>query len=309
MRWSKRNKRLAVVLAAVIAVGTEVALGVADSAVPPEAGPAVRTHLDHSNIYVVDVQSRQLTQPTHHPEAREPSWSSDGHIVFSGMDCDECLSALSEVDASGSNQVRVQTSVKHVFQPSWAPDGRRLAAVGLGRGIYEVDTTSNTAKRLTSGPSDEAPAWAPSGDRIAFHRQVRGTNYDLFEVNAATGRERRITNDPQQQTNPSWSPDGARIAFAQQQGNGKWAIFTISADGSGRKRVTPGAMSAQEPSWSPDGTKIAFILQGLDRATLATIDAGGGGTPERLTDGSLFPSKPTWSPDGKTIAFGATVVQ
>lgn len=299
------RKRLAVLITVVIAASTAIALGVADSASPPEAGPKVDTHVDNNGLYVVDVESRAVTQPTHHEDAKEPSWSPDGQIAFTSMTCDECPSTLTEVDPAGTTEVQIDPPVEHLFQPSWAPDGRRVAVVGLGRGIYIVDTQAQTSKRLTSGVSDEAPSWSPAGDLIAFHRQVRDTNYDLFTVDAATGRKQRLTNDSAQQTNPAWSPDGSHVAFAQQQANGKWAIFTMRGDGSGKRRITPTGTSAQEPAWSPDGKQLAVILQGLDTATLATLDAAGRSAPERLTDDSLFPSKPTWSPDGKSIAFSA----
>jgi len=261
--------------------------------------------VDNNGLFVIDVESRAVTQPTHHEDAKEPAWSPDGQIAFTSMRCDECPSTLSEIDPDGATQVQIDAPVQHLFQPSWAPDGRRVAVVGLGRGIYVIDSELQTAKRLTSGTSDEAPAWSPAGDLIAFHKQVRDTNYDLFAVDPATGKKRRLTNDSAQQTNPTWSPDGSHLAFAQQQANGKWAIFTMRSDGSAKRRITAAGTSAQEPSWSPDGKRIAVILQGLDTATLATVDAGGGGAPERLTDDSLFPSKPTWSPDGRSIAFSA----
>ena len=305
-----KSKRFMIVSSAVVATSAAIAIGVAVSGPPPESGPAADSHVGHSNIYVVDVASHALTQPTNHmgEGALEPSWSSDGKIAFSAMDCDECPSQLIQVDPVDSSQAPVETSVKHVFQPSTSPDGRKVAVVGLGRGIYSVNVGGGTAKRLTSGPSDESPAWSPDGDLIAFQRQIQGTNYDLFAVDASTGKERRLTNDAQQQTNPTWSPDGARIAFAEQQANGKWAIFTMKADGTGRTRVTAPEASAQEPAWSPDGKKIAFILQALDRATVAVVSVTGAGTPERLTDASLFPARPTWSPDGNSIAFSATAV-
>jgi Tol biopolymer transport system component len=298
------SKRLGVLVAVVVAASAAIALGVADSASPPEAGPKVDTHVDNNGLFVIDVATRQLTQPTHHEDAKEPSWSATGQIAFSAMTCDECESAVSEVDPEGTTQVQIDANVTHLFQPSWAPDGRKLAVVALGRGIYSLDSQAQTAKRLTSGVSDEAPAWSPAGDLIAFHKHVRGTNYDLFAVNPVTGKLRRLTNDAEQQTNPTWSPDGSRIAFSQQQANGKWAIYTMHLDGTSKRRVTGTGTSAQEPAWSPDGKKIAFILQELDRATLAIVDAGGG-TPERLTDESLFPSRPTWSPDSTSIAFSA----
>jgi Tol biopolymer transport system component len=306
------RKVVGVIAIVVLAASAAILLGVADSASPPESGPAVETHVEHSYIYTVDVDTGKLTQETNHQGegALEPSYSAQGDIVFSTMDCDECASTLEEVDPDvpGAAPAPIDAQVQHLFQPSWAPGGRRVATVALGRGIYIVDVQDGTARRLTSGPADEAPDWAPVGGSVAFHRQVSGTNYDIFAVDVATGQERRLTEDRRQQTNPAWSPDGTRLAFAEQRSSGKWAIVTMRADGTGAKRVTSGAISAQEPTWSPDGERIGFVLQELDRATIATIPAGGG-APRRLTDRSIFPSKPTWSPDGRTIAFAATVTQ
>jgi Tol biopolymer transport system component len=304
---AQRGKLLAVVATAIVLVSAAVVFGVADSASPPESGPAVDAHADHTGIYVVDVADGKIRRPSNHEDAREPTWSARGQIAFSTMTCDECVSQLSQMDPGGTTEVLISATVKHVFQPSWAPDGHRIAAVGLGRGIYAVDPATGTSKRLTTDPSDEAPDWSPAGEWIAFHRQVRGTNYDLFVVNATTRELRRLTNDTKQQTNAAYSPDGKQIAFAEQQASGKWAVITMNTDGTRRRHVTDTETSAQEPAWSPDGKKIAFILQELDRATLAITDATGTGTPRRLTDKALFPSKPAWSPDGKSIAFAASL--
>ena len=87
------------------------------------------------------------------------------------------------VDPADSIAVPVDTTAQHVFQPSWAPDGQRVAVVGLGHGIYIADVRTHTAKRLTYGRSDEAPAWSPKGEWIAFDKLVGDANYDLFAVN------------------------------------------------------------------------------------------------------------------------------
>ena len=301
-----KRTRLGIALSAVLLIATAIAIGVATSAEPPEAGPAVDSHAEHADIWVVDVQTRELRRATLNADALEPSWSPDGEIAFSTQSCDECLSEI-HVDTSGSTEALIYTSVRHLFKPSWAPDGHRVAVVRLGHGIWVADDRTRTATRLTLGPSDETPAWSPGGEWIAFSKLVRNSNYELFAVHAVTREQRRLTRDPEAQTNPAWSPDGSRLAFAEQQSNGKWAIFTIGFDGNGRKRVTGSQISAQEPSWSPDGKKIAFILQELDRATVATINADGTGSVVRLTDPSLFPSRPTWSPGGASIAFSALV--
>jgi TolB protein len=302
----KRTRLVLALSAALLAVGA-IAFGVAISADPPESGPGVHSHSEHADLWTVNVENRELTQQTLNADAREPDWSPDGDLAFSTVECDECLSEI-HVDGSGSTEIPVDTTIQHVYQPSWAPDGNRFAVVRLGRGIFTVDVATSTPKRLTVGPSDEAPAWSPNGDWVAFDRLYRNSNYELYAVHADTGELRRLTRNASAQTHPAWSPDGSRLAFAEQQSNGKWSIFTMGFDGNGRRRVTGSQISAQEPAWSPDGKKIAFILQELDRATVATINADGTGSAVELTGPSLFPSRPTWSPGGTSIAFSATVV-
>lgn len=300
----KKRTRVALVLSAILAIAAAIAIGVATSAEPPEAGPGVQTHLSHADIYVVNTQTRDLTQETLNADAREPAWSPDGEIAFSTASCDECLSEI-HLDV-GASEVPVDTTVEHLYQPSWAPDGSRVAVVRLGSGIYVIDTAKGTAKRLTAGSGDEDPAWSPNGDWIVYDKLVGNHDYDLFAVHAETGERRRVTRDSAAQTNPAWSPDGTRLAFAEQLASGKWSIVTMGFDGNGRTRVTGSQISAQEPAWSPDGKRIAFVLQELDRATVASIAADGSGSISRLTDESLLPASPTWSPDGTEIAFSAT---
>jgi Tol biopolymer transport system component len=301
-----KKARIATLLSALAVIAAAIAVGVATSAQPPESGLGVDTHVDHTDIWSVNVETRQLTRQTLYADAGEPDWSSEGKIAFSTADCDECESEI-HIDGTGSTEVPVDTTVRHLYQPSWAPDGKRFATIRLGHGVWVVDVATRTAKRLTTGAGDEAPAWSPNGDWVAYDKLVEGTNYDLYAVNPSTGVRRRLTRDSAAQINPTWSPDASRLAFAEQQSNGRWAIFTMGFDGNGRKRVTGSQISAQEPAWSPDGKRIAFILQGLDKATVAIVNADGSGSVTSLTDESLLPAKPTWSPDGNSVAFAATV--
>jgi Tol biopolymer transport system component len=301
-------------LVTVIGITTGGGGGGSDSSSAPAttSGPA-RTnsagsgsHGEHSDIYLADAQSGHVHRLTDYTNAVQPTWAPDHRIAYSAADCDECYSHLFYVDRKGIDQRLVRAGVRHLFHPAWSPDGESLGAVALGRGIYVISVRDGRSRKLTSGESDEAPAWSPSGDWIAFDRRVGGTNYDLFAVNARSGKIRRLTRDPAQETNPSWSPDGSRLVFAVQGRNGDWSLITMPWNGSGRKRVARFDGSAQEPVWSPDGTKIAFIEQSLDSAVVAVVDARGG-RPRALTRRRLFASRPAWSPDGKTIAFSAQV--
>jgi len=261
-----------------------------------------------SNIYVIDVAKRSLKQLTRNDDAQlasEPAWSASGPILFS-EEYPEEEGRLFLVDPDGSRRRRVPTRVSDLFQPSWAPDGRKIVAMRLGSGIYVINTRTRSARRFNeTSETDTAPAWSPDGKTIVFQRQVTATNLELYRMDATGHGRRRLTRDPLQQINPTWSPDGSRLAFAEQQRNGNWALSSMKVDGSNRRLLTDPRLSSQNPAWSPDGEKIAFVLQERSRDSIAVIDADGG-RPVRITPRSLVGAgTPSWSPDSRKIAFAA----
>ena len=62
--------------------------------------------------------------------------------------------------------------------PSWAPDGRRIAAITVTeQGDLEIciiDVTTAAVTVITDGEADAFyPAWSPEGDLIVFARGPR----------------------------------------------------------------------------------------------------------------------------------------
>ena len=169
------------------------------------------------------------------------------------------------------------TRVRDLYQPSWAPDGRKLAVTRFGSGIDVLDVRTGSVRRLKrTSKVDDAPVWSPDGKTIVFQRRVTATNWELYRIDPTGRGVRRLTRDPLQQVNPAWSPDGSRLAFAEQQKTGNWAMSNMKIDGSDRRLLTDSRISSQDPSWSPDGKKIALVLQDGLRDSIAVIDADGG---------------------------------
>jgi Tol biopolymer transport system component len=261
----------------------------------------------YSNIYVVDVANRKVRPLTdnHLSElAQTPAWSAQGTIAFTQAICDECISKLTLARPGSGKTTVVKGQPKHVFQPTWSPDGRKIALVRLGFGLYSVDLRAGKSVRLTDNQAHEAPAWSPDGNRIIFDAQISGSNWDLLAVDRDGHGLRRVTRGPLQETNPAWSPNGSMIAYARQARNGNWVIQRMKASGGGRFEVTNHDVSSQEPAWSPDGSRIAYVEQVGARAYLSVISVRGG-KPRRLTGNSLVAARPSWSPDGKEIVFSA----
>jgi Tol biopolymer transport system component len=191
---------------------------------------------------------------------------------------------------------------------------------------------------------ESQPTWSPDGTRLAFRETkfvidpTSGTlipePYQLFVVNADGSDRRVLMKDPSGDGPgaPAWSPDGTRIAFASERDEpnpGRCRqcnsdIYVVNVDGTGLERLTHDPTAESSPDWSPDGKRIAFVKgqdhwvtivsYGESPATASTtsmprtfvVNADGSGAhPLLACSRSPCPDglSPKWSPDGRSIAY------
>jgi Tol biopolymer transport system component len=194
------------------------------------------------------------------------------------------------INPDGSGLVRLP-STTHEHHPVWSPDGRRLAFVASGDGLYVMTPGEGDRRRLF--PNDVSMArWSPDGSMIAF-----GDGEQLWIVHTDGTGLRKLAGGSQ----AAWSPDGRTIAFRNDQG-----LFTIGSDGSGLKQLTvPLLGQPEEATWSPDGSRLAFsafVSSNPYANAIFTMNQDGTGLV-RLTPEGGSDVGPKWSPDGSRIAF------
>ena len=214
------------------------------------------------------------------------------------------------MDSDGKHRQRVTTHDAEDIQPTWSPDGRKIAFVSnRNQGfiqIWVIDADGRNPIRLTDGVWDEHPDWSPDGQKIAYQASrkkalnIEKWNYEIYVMGADGSNKRPLTDHPAYDGQPCWSPDGKKIAFSSNREENLMEVYVMNADGRNLKRITHNFQDMEDksmPTWAPNGRRIAYVWNWQ----IWVIDSNGDNR-RMLTEkgGGRYP---TWSPDSDTIAF------
>jgi TolB protein len=153
------------------------------------------------------------------------------------------------MEADGANP-RPLTEAGSNVDPTWSPDGQRIAFASL-RGatteLYTMRADGGDVRQVThdlniGGRSD----WSPDGRALTFYAGAPGAR-NIFTYDLASGALRQLTEGGDNR-GPSYSPDGAWIAFAGFR-DGDNEIYAVRSDGSELLQLTDNARPDWQPRW------------------------------------------------------------
>ena len=149
--------------------------------------------------------------------------------------------------------------------PTWTPDGKRIAFLSDKNIFWQLADGSGGLERLTTSEFTEVPmSWSPDGQLLAFIELNPSTGLDismlhLGDPSAGSGQVRKaqmFLRTPFNESVPRFSPDGRWVAYISNESSrneiyvqpypgpgGKWQIST---DG------------GTEPVWNPNGRELFF---------------------------------------------------
>ena len=248
--------------------------------------------------------------PTPSAPVDQPLLAPSRSSSFSGRIAFDNREDVWTINADGTDLMQLTDSPGFDFDPSWSPDGTRIAFRSERSGdteIWLMNADGSGQHRLAMGLS---PAWSPDGWMIAYASPGtincppgRGLECTGLSIMKADGSDQHRVPNADGGEYPSWSPDGTRIAF-NANFTGDHVMYTIRPDGSDLVDLST-VGEGWQVDWAPDGRSILFSsgrenAPGYDDVYSMRPD---GSDVRRLTEGHGF--APSWSPDGEHVAFSS----
>jgi Tol biopolymer transport system component len=213
------------------------------------------------------------------------------------------------IRTDGSGLRQITNGPGNTDEPSFAPDGKRVAFSRYSSGILVVGLDGSGLRRLTVAADDHYPVFSPDGRRIAFVHHKR-----LYVMDADGAHPRRLLRAPAPAGRPSWTPDGSSIAIpAGYDPQNDLFLYTVDArDGRIERRTTlkPGLEPSQtEAVLSPSGREVVFIgrrppppgCQGTCEAFALYRKRVSTRGWQRVTNDA---GPASWSSDGQRLVYG-----
>jgi serine/threonine protein kinase len=282
---------------------------------------AFRSERDGGGIFVMGATGESVKRVADF--GHNPAWSPSGkELVFSsiGFLNPDVLykpdGQLFSIDLLSGEQ-RLLEGIDDALQPSWSPNGHRIAYWGVrGRGTGQRDiwTASAQGGALVNVTNDVAldfnPVWSPDGRYLYFSSDRSGSmNLWRVPIQETTGK---ILGEAEAVTTPSarsshfnFSNDGRRVVYVQE--TRATNIYRVGFDAvkemvSGTPApITQGSRNFRLVDLSPNAQWLAFISFGpREELFVGKVD---GNSLRQLSNDTYRDRCPHWHPDSKRIAF------
>jgi Tol biopolymer transport system component len=280
---------------------------------------AFRSDREPQGIYVMEATSENVRRIS--DRGHDPSWSPDGKELVVSRASSEPIarniipSELTVINvATGATRFLISGDA---VQPSWSPNGHRIAYWGLRPGGGQRDLWTIPAEGgepvpiMNDQALDWSPSWSPDGNHLYFASDRSGSmNFWRVAIDEKTGQTagdfEAVTTPSGYSEHISFSADGQQVAYVQRaetQTLHRIAFEPGNAKTTGSPQpIMQGTEYVTNPDLSPDNEWLTYSSQGSQQEDVFVIKRDGS-SQRQLTNDRFNDRSPRWSPDGNRIAF------
>ena len=242
-----------------------------------------------SDIYVMNDDGSNVRRITHDGHRKRiVRWSPDGRALIFSMDLEPVPPAQEKHDdifLMNLDGHRLRSLIEHPAldgQPSWAPDGQRIAFSSTRNGlleIYVLHLDSGALQQLTHSGAEiggyaTTPDWSPDGREIAYALAIPGQGRHIYLIDAEGKRNRPLVKQAPlilgtllMNFSPRWAPDSERLLYravkSVREGNdfrlAEERFIIRDRDGSNPQALaTPKTWLLASACWAEEGAAILF---------------------------------------------------
>ncbi|HLB09977.1 MAG TPA: PDZ domain-containing protein [Gemmatimonadaceae bacterium] len=270
------------------------------------------------NLFAHNLESKQLTQLTHHRDYDIMSASAGpdaiayeqaGYIHLVDLKTGE--SRQLNISVHGDfpwSRPQMKKVAALITEATLSPTGVRAAFEARGD-IFTVAATDGSYRNITqsSGAHDREPAWSPDGNQIAWLSDPTGEYQLMIGDQTGASKPRAITLPSLAYfSKPVWSPNAKHILLKDTEANlwvvdvstGKFTkLDTDTYDDPGR---------GFEPAWSPDSRWVAYSKSLDSHLRSIFLYSFATGKTYQLTDAMADATAPAFDASGKYLYFLAS---
>ena len=264
------------------------------------------------NIYKYDVDSKEITQVTHH-KTFDVMWPSgeNGQLVYENggqlfklnLETGKEERVIVNIHFDNPNILPYYKNVKD-FIDGWAvsPSGKRALFDARGD-IFSVPAKNGPSINLTQtqGVRETSPTWSPNGKFITYYSDASG-EYEIYLLENKNGaKAKQVTSGSSAwMYDAKWSANSKYLLFFDRSLKLKYLNVE-----SGEVKVADVAKRNEinDYNFSPDSEWITYVKDSKNGQGAVWVHQISTGKNTQLTDDTFSDSEPVFSTDGNFLFF------